>query len=96
MPQAGLRHPPEAVVGIVELEEASLDLGFEVQQPEIRGDAGARDAAAAGQIPLGVGLSGAQQLLVVEGPPEAIAVSGLDSARAPAEKINRKSPLRHS
>ena len=63
MPKTILRHLLEALVGILELEEVRLYLGVQVQQPEIGGDGGAGNAAAPGQIHLGVGLTGVQRLL---------------------------------
>ncbi len=60
VPETGLRQPLEALIGISELEETGLDFGIEVQQPEIGGDGGAGNAAAAGQVALGVGLPGVQ------------------------------------
>ena len=73
-PKTVLRHPLEAPIGIVDLEEAVLDLGVEIQQPEIRGDGGAGDAATTGQIALRIGLSGVQQLAEAEGPLDGVGV----------------------
>ena len=65
--ETGLGDVQQARARVVELEEAGLDLGIEIQQPEECGDGSAGDAATAGKIALRIGLAGVQQLPEVEG-----------------------------
>ena len=67
-PKTGFGEPLKERVVVLELEQEVLNFGVEIEQPCVGCDGRAGNAATAGQIDLGVGQPGVEQLLVSPSP----------------------------